>query len=67
MRRSHLKQIFDDLLDQTGRVEDMLAVLADIYRERAMYLEYADQVDDMLATADVLDEASEAVVEIFGE
>jgi hypothetical protein len=67
MRRIHLKAQLEDLVDRTGRVEDMLEVLAGIYRERARHPEYIELRDDMLATAHVLHEASEAVAAIFGE
>lgn len=67
MRRIYLKTKLKDLVDRTGRVEDMLEVLAGIYRERARHPDYAELRDDMLATAHVLHEASEAVAAIFGE
>jgi hypothetical protein len=67
MRRIHLKAQLEDLVDRTGRVEDMLDALAGIYRERARHPDYAELRDDMLATAHVLHEASEAVAAIFGE
>jgi hypothetical protein len=67
MRRTHLKDQLEDLVDRTGRVEDMLEVLAGIYRERARTPDYAELRDDMLATAHVLHEASEAVAGIFDE
>jgi len=67
MRRTHLKAQLEDLVDRTGRVEDMLDVLAGIYRERARHPEYVELRDEMHATADVLDAASEAVAGIFDE
>ena len=67
MRRNDLKAKLEDLVDRTGRVEDMLAVLADIYYERAPYPEYAELRGQMNATAHVLFEASEAVTGIFDE
>jgi hypothetical protein len=70
MRRTHLKDQLEDLVDRTGRVEDMLEVLAGIYRERARTPDYRTDPelhDAMLATAHVLHEASEAVAAIFGE
>ena len=65
MRRAELKARLEDLVDHTGRVEDMLAILAGIYRERARHPEYVALRGQMLATAHVLHEASEAVDEIF--
>ena len=70
MRRTHLKAQLEDLVDRTGRVEDMLEVLAGIYRERARTSRYRtdpDLHDAMLATADVLDGASAVVAGIFDE
>ena len=67
MRRTEMKAKLEDLVDRTGRVEDMLEVLAGIYRERARYPEYAELRGQMHATAHVLHEASEAVAGIFGE
>jgi hypothetical protein len=67
MRRTDLKEALEDLVDRTGRVEDMLDVLASIYRERARHVRYRVFEDQMLATAHVLHEASEAVARIFGE
>jgi hypothetical protein len=70
MRRTHLKAKLEDLVDRTGRVEDMLEVLAGIYRERARTSRYRtdpDLHDAMLATADVLAGASEVVAGIFSE
>jgi hypothetical protein len=67
MRHTSLKQQLEDLVDRTGRVEDMLEVLAGIYRERARHPEYIELRDDMLATAHVLHEASEAVADIFDD
>jgi len=70
MRRTHLKAQLEDLVDRTGRVEDMLEVLAGIYRERARTPDYRTDPelhDAMLATADVLAGASEVVAGIFGE
>jgi hypothetical protein len=65
MRRNELKAKLEYLVDQTGRVEDMLEILAGIYRERARHPEYADLRPQMHATAHVLHEASEAVDGIF--
>jgi hypothetical protein len=65
MRRTDLKEALEDLVDQTGRVEDMLDVLASIYRERAPHPRYRFFEDQMHATAHVLHEASEAVASIF--
>ena len=61
MRRKELKAELEDLVDRTGRVEDMLEILADIYLERAHHPEYAEMDGQMHATAHVLHEASEAV------
>ena len=41
MRRNELKAKLEDLVDRTGRVEDMLDVLSGIYLERARHPEYA--------------------------
>jgi hypothetical protein len=65
MRRNELKAKLEDLVDRTGRVEDMLDVLSGIYRERARHPEYAEMRGQMHATAHVLHEASEAVDGIF--
>jgi len=65
MRRTDLKAKLEDLVNRTGRVEDMLDVLAGIYLERARYPEYAELRGQMHATAHVLHEASEAVYGIF--
>lgn len=67
MRRAHLKAALAHLVDNTGRVEDMLAVLAEIYRERAREPEYAERTlnAQMHQTARVLDAASDAVESIF--
>jgi len=65
MRRTDLKAKLEDLVDRTGRVEDMLDVLSGIYLERARYPEYAELRGQMHATAHVLHEASEAVESIF--
>lgn len=65
MRRNELKAKLEDLVDRTGRVEDMLDVLAGIYLERARHPEYDDLRPQMHATAHVLHEASEAVYGIF--
>ena len=65
MRRNELKAKLEDLVDRTGRVEDMLDVLAGIYQERARHPEYAELRGQMHATAHVLHEASEAVAGIF--
>ena len=67
MRRNDLKAKLEDLVDRTGRVEDMLDVLAGIYHERARHPEYAELRGQMNATAHVLHEASEAVAGIFDE
>ena len=67
MRRTELKAKLEAIVDRTGRVEDMLAVLADIYHERARHPEYAELRGQMNATAHVLHEASEAVESIFDE
>ena len=67
MRRTDLKAKLEDLVDRTGRVEDMLEALASIYRERARHPEYAELRGQMNATAHVLHEASEAVTGIFDE
>jgi hypothetical protein len=67
MRRTHLKQALEALVDETGRVEDMLAVLSTIYRERAKHPEYRNLRGDMIATAHVLREAAEDVAAIFDE
>lgn len=69
MNRDNLKTRLEDLVDRTGRVEDMLEVLASIYRERARAPAYADPVlrEQMRATARILQEASEAVASIFDE
>jgi hypothetical protein len=65
MRRNELKAKLEYLVDQTGRVEDMLEILAGIYQERARHPEYAEMRGQMHATAHVLHEASEAVAGIF--
>jgi hypothetical protein len=65
MRRTDLKAKLEDLVDRTGRVEDMLDVLAGIYHERARHPKYAELRGQMNATAHVLHEASEAVESIF--
>jgi len=65
MRRNELKAKLEDLVNRTGRVEDMLDILAGIYQERARHPEYADLRAQMHATAHVLHEASEAVESIF--
>jgi|GEM_PF-6427790 hypothetical protein len=62
-----LKAKLEDLVDRTGRVEDMLDVLSGIYRKRSRHPEYADLRGQMRATADVLRGASESVASIFGE
>ena len=62
---AYLKASLDALVDRTGRVEDILAVLNEIYRERARYPGYAELRGQMHATAHVLHEASEAVAGIF--
>ena len=67
MRRTDLKAKLEDLVDRTGRVEDMLDVLAGIYYERARHPEYAELRGQMGATAHVLFEESEAVTGIFDE
>lgn len=67
MRRTDLKEALEDLVDRTGRVEDMLAVLSSIYRERAPHPRYRFFEEQMHATADVLHEASEAVASIFDD
>jgi hypothetical protein len=66
---AYLKASLDGLVDRTGRVEDILAILAEIYRERAKHPDYAYPLlrDRMRATAHVLFEASEAVTRIFSE
>lgn len=65
MRHAALKAQLEALVDQTGRVEDMLAALSEIYRERARHVRYRVFEDQMHATAHVLHEASEAVASIF--
>ena len=65
LRRNDLKAALEYLVDQTGRVEDMLEVLSEIYRERARHPEYDDLRVQMNTTANVLHAASEAVDGIF--
>lgn len=67
MRHTELKARLKDLVDRTGRVEDMLEILAGIYQERARHPEYAELRGQMNATARVLHEASEDVAGIFDE
>lgn len=70
MRRRYpidLKAPLEDLVDRTGRAEDMLEALASIYRERARHPEYIELRDQMEQAAHVMHEASEAVARIFDE
>ena len=65
LRRNDLKAALEYLVDQTGRVEDMLEVLSEIYRDRARHPKYAEMRVQMNTTANVLHAASEAVDGIF--
>ena len=67
MRHTELKAKLEDLVDRTGRVEDMLKILSGIYRERARHPEYADPRlhKQMRATAHALHEASDVIAMIF--
>ena len=67
MRHTELKAKLEDLVDRTGRVEDMLKILSGIYRERARHPEYADPRlhKQMRATAHARHEASDVIAMIF--
>lgn len=65
MRHAALKAQLESLVDRTGRVEDMLEALSEIYRERAGHPEYATRRAAMHQAAHVLHEAAEATARAF--
>lgn len=60
-----VREILEGLLDRTGRVEDLLAILSDIYESRRGSPKYKKTDEAMEHTADVLRNASELVEEIW--
>lgn len=60
-----IKEALDELLTRTGRAEDLLATMADIYAEKAMTEEYADSVAEMKKTEELLRQASQSVADVW--
>lgn len=60
-----VKDIIDELLSRTGKAEDLLSVLADLYAEKAKTEQYADSIDQMGQTEQLLRVASRAIAEVW--
>lgn len=60
-----VKEVLEELLARTGKTEDILSALADIYAEKAGAEEYADSVDQMNQTEELLRTASQAVADVW--
>ncbi len=62
---SSVKEVLDGLLARTGKTEEILAALADLYAEKAKTEEYADMTSQMNQTEELLRAASQAVAEVW--
>jgi len=60
-----VKDVLDGLLARTGKTEEILAALADLYAEKAKTEEYANMASQMSQTEELLRAASQAVAEVW--
>lgn len=60
-----VKKNLDNMLDRTGKTEDILTSLADIYAERAQAPQYAHSVEQMHQTEDALRSAAQSVEDVW--
>lgn len=60
-----VREALEQLLDRTGKTEELLAALADIYKDKAATPEYADRLDEMGQTEQLLRVASRAIKEVW--
>lgn len=65
LRHDDVYEILEGLLDRTGRVEDILAILADIYQTRRKHSKYKEVENAMQQTSDILHNASDLISDIW--
>jgi 8-oxo-dGTP pyrophosphatase MutT (NUDIX family) len=60
-----VKEVLDGLLARTGKTEELLATLADLYAEKAKEEQYAEMTSQMNQTEELLRAAAQAVTEVW--
>lgn len=64
-RHADVYEAVEALLDRTGRVEDLLAIMADIYKAKQSEPEYAQVEEAMQETSDILESASQMIARVW--
>lgn len=60
-----LRAVLEGLLERTGKVEDLLAVLSEIYADKRGTGKYVTMDDQMSQTEELLIEASKAIEDVW--